>query len=121
VVSYCFKLKSAEAGCPTFARGLRVSALLVLCVFSLYANGRAIQTELEASHAKRVQIPGYEAVYEMAHDAVSEGVITPSISAGFYLQCEIWEVLEWAKYRTSAKTRQLESASWGACVAGNSK
>ena len=71
--------------------------------------------------AKRVQIPGYEAVYEMVHDAVSEGVITPSISAGFYLQCEIWEVLEWAKYRTSAKTRQLESASWGACVAGNSK
>ncbi|MGO9516166.1 MAG: hypothetical protein ACLPND_03895, partial [Candidatus Korobacteraceae bacterium] len=71
--------------------------------------------------AKRVQIPGYEAVYEMVHDAVSEGVITPSISAGFYLQCEIWEVLEWAKYRTSAKTRQLEPALSRACVAGNSK
>ncbi len=71
--------------------------------------------------AKRVQIPGYEAVYEMVHDAVSEGVITPSISAGFYLQCEIREVLEWAKYRTSPKTRQLEPALSGACVAGNSK
>jgi hypothetical protein len=71
--------------------------------------------------AKRVQIPGYEAVYEMVQDAVSEGVITPSISAGFYLQCEIWQVLEWAKYRTSARTRQLESALSGACVAGNSK
>ena len=53
--------------------------------------------------AKRVQIPGYEAVHELVHDAVSEGVIAPSISSGFYLQCEIWDVLKWAKYRTSAK------------------
>ena len=53
--------------------------------------------------AKRVQIPGYEAVYELVHDAVSEGVIVPSISSGFYLQCEIWDVLKWAKYRTSLK------------------
>jgi hypothetical protein len=57
----------------------------------------------------------------MVHDAVSEGVIMPSISIGFYLQCEIWEVLEWAKYRTSAKTRQLDPALSGAYVAGNSK
>ncbi len=52
---------------------------------------------------KRVQIPGYEAVHELAHDAVSDGVIAPSISSGFYLQCEIWDVMEWAKYRASAK------------------
>ena len=71
--------------------------------------------------AKRVQIPGYEAMYELVHDAVSEGVITPSISSGFYLQCEIWEVLEWAKYRTSAKTPQLDPALSGVCVAGTSK
>ncbi|MFZ0306743.1 MAG: hypothetical protein WAL89_01100 [Candidatus Sulfotelmatobacter sp.] len=71
--------------------------------------------------AKRVQIPRYEAVCEMVHDAVSEGVITPSISTGFYLQCEIWEVLKWAKYRTSAKTRRLDTALSGAYVAGNSK
>jgi hypothetical protein len=71
--------------------------------------------------AKRVQIPGYEAVYEMVRDAVSEGVIAPSISAGFYLQCEIREVLEWAQYRTSAKMGQLEPALSGACVAANSK
>jgi len=58
--------------------------------------------------AKRVQIPGYEAVHELVHDAVSEGVIAPSISSGFYLQCEIWDVLRWAKYRTSAKTSQVE-------------
>ncbi|GEM_PF-1134958 len=53
--------------------------------------------------AKRVQIPGYEAVYELAHDAVREGVIAPSISSGFYLQCEISDVMRWAKYRTSAR------------------
>jgi hypothetical protein len=56
--------------------------------------------------AKRVQIPGYEAVHELVRDAVSEGVIAPSISSGFYLQSEIWDVLKWAKYRPSAKTSQ---------------
>ena len=58
--------------------------------------------------AKRVQIPGYEAAYELVHDAISEGVIAPCISSGFYLQCEIWDVLKWAKSRTSAKTRHVE-------------
>jgi len=58
--------------------------------------------------AKRVQIPGYEAAYELVHDAVSEGVIAPCISSGFYLQCEIWDVLKWAKCRPSAKTSQVE-------------
>ena len=58
--------------------------------------------------AKRVQIPGYEAAYELVHDAVSEGVIAPCISSGFYLQCEIWDVLKWAKCRTSAKTSRVE-------------
>jgi hypothetical protein len=58
--------------------------------------------------AKRVQIPGYEAVYELVHDAVREGVIAPSISPGFYLQSEIWDVLKWAKYRASAKTNNVE-------------
>jgi hypothetical protein len=53
---------------------------------------------------KRVQIPGYEAVHELVRDAVSEGVIASSISSRFYLQCEIWDVLKWPKYRTSAKT-----------------
>jgi hypothetical protein len=55
---------------------------------------------------RRVQIPGYEAVHEVLHDAVSEGVITPSISPGFYLQCEISDVLKWAKYRTPVETGQ---------------
>ena len=58
--------------------------------------------------AKRVQIPGYEAAYELVHDAVSEGVIAPCISSGFYLQCEIWDVLEWAKGQTSTKSSHVE-------------
>ena len=48
--------------------------------------------------AKRVQIPGYGAVYDLVHDAVREGVIAPSISSGFYLQCEILDVLKWARH-----------------------
>ena len=69
-----------------------------------------MESELPAQEmielAKRVQIPGYEAVHEVVHDAVREGVITPSISPGFYLQCEISDVLEWAKYRTPVATSQ---------------
>ncbi len=52
--------------------------------------------------AKRVQVPGYEAAYELVHDAVSEGVIAPCISSGFYLQSEIRDVLKWAQSPTSA-------------------
>ena len=58
--------------------------------------------------AKRVQIPGYEAVHELVHDAVSEGVIATSISSGFYLQCEILDVLKWAKYRTLRRRANVE-------------
>jgi hypothetical protein len=67
--------------------------------------------------AKRVQIPGYEAAYELVRDAVSEGVIAPCISSGFYLQCEIWDVLKWAKCRTSAKTSDVEHQN--RCVVSN--
>jgi len=58
--------------------------------------------------ATRVQIPGYEAAYELVDDAVGERVIAPCISSGFYLQCEIWDVLEWAKCRASANTSPVE-------------
>ena len=58
--------------------------------------------------AKRVQIPGYEAASELVHDAVGEGVIAPCISSGFYLQCEIRDVLKWATERPSAKTGDVE-------------
>jgi hypothetical protein len=52
---------------------------------------------------KRVQIPGYEAVHKLVNEAVKEGVKAPPISSGFYLQCEIWDVLKWARYRASEK------------------
>jgi hypothetical protein len=64
--------------------------------------------------AKRMQIPGYEAAYGLVHDAVSEGVMAPCISSGFYLQCEIWDVLKWAKCRTAARTSHVEHQNW--CV-----
>jgi hypothetical protein len=58
--------------------------------------------------AKPVQISGYEAAYDLVHDAVGEGVIAPCISSGFYLQCEIRDVLKWAKCRASAKASHVE-------------
>jgi len=79
----------------------------LMLLFSMIAEHELPAQEL-IELAKRVQIPGYEAVYELVHDAVREGVITPSISSGFYLQCEIGDVLRWARYRTSAKTDQVE-------------
>jgi len=75
----------------------------LMLLLSMIAEGELPVQEL-IELAKRVQIPGYEAVYELVPDAVSQGVIAPSISSGFYLQCEIWDVLKWATYRTSAKT-----------------
>lgn len=45
---------------------------------------------------KRVQIPGYEDARELFEDAIAEGVVTPSIAEGYYLQCEIHDVLQWA-------------------------
>ena len=75
-----------------------------MLLLSMIAETRILPAQELIELAKRVQIPGYEAVHELVHDAVCEGVIAPSISSGFYLQCEIWDVLKWAKYRTSAKT-----------------
>ena len=79
---------------------------LMLLLSMMAARELPLQELIEL--AKRVQIPGYEAVYELAHDAVREGVIAPTISSGFYLQCEIWDVLRWAKCRTLAKTSQVQ-------------
>ena len=72
----------------------------LMLLLSLIAERELPMQEL-IELTKRVQIPGYEAVHELAHDAASEGVIAPSISSGFYLQCEIWDVLRWAKCRTA--------------------
>ncbi len=78
---------------------------LMLLLSMIAARELPVQELIEL--AKRVQIPGYEAVYELVCDAVREGVIAPSISSGFYLQCEIWDVLKWAKYQNVLKTSEL--------------
>ena len=59
--------------------------------------------------AKRVQIPGYEAVYEVVQDAANGGVIAPAIGLGFYLQCEIRDALNWAKDQTSLKNAEQQN------------
>jgi hypothetical protein len=78
---------------------------LMLLLSMIAARELPVQEVIELT--KRVQIPGYEAVYEMVLDAISEGVIAPSISSGFYLQCEIRDVLKWARYRTFLKTSEV--------------
>jgi len=75
---------------------------LMLLLSMIAARELPVQEVIELT--KRVQIPGYEAVCEVVHDAISEGVIAPSISSGFYLQCEMWEVLKWARHRNFPKT-----------------
>jgi hypothetical protein len=77
----------------------------LMLLLSMIMEGELPAQEL-IELTKRVQIPGYEAVHEVVHDAVREGVVTPSISQSFYLQCEISDVLRWAKYRTPVETSQ---------------
>lgn len=74
----------------------------LMLLLSMFA-GRELPVQELIELAKRVQIPGYEAACELFHDAVSEGVIAPSISTGFYSQGEIWNVLQWARYGAAAK------------------
>ena len=69
-----------------------------MLLLSMIAD-RELPVEELIELAKRVQIPGYEAVHDLVHDAASEGVIAPAIGSGFYLQCEISDVLKWAKHR----------------------
>jgi hypothetical protein len=77
----------------------------LMLLLSMIAE-RELPVEQLIELTKRVQIPGYEAVYELVHDAVDEGVVAPAVGLGFYLQSEIGEVLNWAKYRTSLKSAE---------------
>lgn len=74
----------------------------LMLLLSMFAE-RELPMEQLIEITKRVQIPGYEAVYELVHDAVNEGVVAPAVGLGFYLQSEIRDVLNWAKYQTSLK------------------
>ena len=79
----------------------------LMLLLSLIAE-RELPVEELIELAKRVQIPGYEAAYELVDDAVDQGVISPAIASGFYLQCEIRDVLKWAKCRPSAEAADVE-------------
>jgi len=80
----------------------------LMLLLSMIAE-RELPAEELIELAKRVQIPGYEAVYELVRDAVSEGVIAPAIGLGFYLQCEIRDVLNWAKYQALLKNAEQQN------------
>jgi len=80
----------------------------LMLLLSMIAE-RELPAEELIELAKRVQIPGYEAAHELVRDAVTEGVIAPAIGLGFYLQCEIRDVLNWAKYQTLAKSAEQQN------------
>ena len=84
----------------------------LMLLFSMIAE-RELPLQGLIELAKRVHIPGYEAVSELAHDAVSEGVIAPCISSGFYLQCEIWDVLECRKAELQRRVVMLSTRIGG--------
>jgi hypothetical protein len=77
----------------------------LMLLLSMIAE-RELPAEELIELAKRVQIPGYEAVYELCQDAIGEGVIAPAIGSGFYLQCEMRDVLNWAKYQALLKNAE---------------
>ncbi len=52
--------------------------------------------------AKRVQIPGYEQARELFPEAIGMGVFSPTIGEGYYMQCEIRELLGWASRETNS-------------------
>ena len=58
---------------------------------------------------KRVQIPGYEQTRELFDVAIHSGVVNPSIRAGYYLQWEIHELLDWAEHEIRSSASQGNS------------
>ena len=80
----------------------------LMLLLSMLAE-RELPMEQLIELTKRVQIPGYEAVYELVHDAVNEGVVAPAVGLGFYLQSEIRHVLNWVKYQTSLKNAEHQN------------
>jgi hypothetical protein len=67
----------------------------LMLLLSLFAAGDLPLTDV-LELTKRVQVPGYERTRPLFNEAITEGVITPSIGPGFYLQWEIRTVLNWA-------------------------
>jgi hypothetical protein len=67
----------------------------LVLILSLIAE-HELPTEELLELTRRVQIPGYEQARGLFERALSEGVVMPAIAPGYYLQCEVQDVLEWA-------------------------
>jgi hypothetical protein len=76
----------------------------LMLLLSLIATGDMPTNEV-MELAKRVQIPGYEQVTKLFPEALAEGLVAPSIGAGYYLQWEIQSLLmrSGREVRSSAK------------------
>ena len=66
----------------------------LMLLLSFVADGE-MPTDDILELTKRVQIPGYEQVRELIHDASTAGVIAPVIADRYYIQSEIQELLRW--------------------------
>ena len=66
----------------------------LMFLLSLISSGDMQPDEI-IELAKRVQIPGYELAREQFRTAIENGVLSPSIGEGFYLQSEIQSLLSW--------------------------
>jgi hypothetical protein len=66
----------------------------LMLLLSFVADGE-MPTDDILELTKRVQIPGYEQVRELIHDASTAGVIVPVIAERYYIQSEIQELLRW--------------------------
>jgi hypothetical protein len=66
----------------------------LMLLLSLIASGEVSAFEV-IELAKRVQIPGYEQARDLFQMAIENGLLSPSIGKGFYLQSEIQALLRW--------------------------
>ena len=73
----------------------------LMLLLSFVAQGE-MPTEDVLELTKRLQIPGYEQIRELADDAGKAGVITPVIARRYYIQSEIRELLRWRATETKS-------------------
>jgi hypothetical protein len=68
--------------------------LMFLLSLMLMTSGEKVAEDV-IELVKRVQIPGYEQARELFQPAIEQGLFSPAIGNGFYLQSEIHSVLRW--------------------------
>ena len=83
----------------TIVEGLPLERLVgadgLMILLSLLADGELPHREI-LELIKRVQIPGYELVRNLAPRGQHSKLLSPVLSDGYYLQSEIREMLGWA-------------------------